>query len=211
MLMKSIYASAATLSVNLGLKKDFFNSLIKEDDWSFIIKLHSLFEAVCTNLIIFHFQEQSLVSVISHLELSNTRVGKIAFLEALGLLGKNQRKFIKALSELRNQLVHNVSNCSFDLKLFVSIMNDKEIKNFTETFSPHEVVTIDKNKKLALKKIDEFEMKKLTNRARRNPKLHIWVGAHNILCDIGDMRGYSEYKQWEKAKKIIFEDGNDGD
>ncbi|MFH2144587.1 MAG: hypothetical protein ABII75_00970 [Candidatus Omnitrophota bacterium] len=196
----------ATLSSKLGLAKKFFERLIKEDDWSFIIKLHSFFEAVCNNLLIFHFQEQDLSSVISSLELSNKKTGKIAFLKALGLLGEDQRRFICSLSELRNQLVHNVGNCSFDLKTFISTLSNKEIRKFVKTFSPHETKTIDKSKKLALKEIDETEMEELIERVKSNPKLHIWVGAHNVLTDIGDMHGYSEYKQWEKAKKIILED-----
>lgn len=195
-----------TLSSKLGLAEDFFDRLINEDDWSFIIKLHSLFEAACNNLIIFHFQEQELSAVISKLELSNKRTGKVAFLKALGLLGERQRIFISSLSELRNQLVHDIGRCSFNLKKFISSMSDQEIKKFVKTFSPHETKIIDKTKKLALKEIDEEEMKKLVERAKSNPKLHIWVGAHNVLTDIGDMHGYSEYKQWKKAKKIVFED-----
>jgi len=33
------------------LPDDFYNNLLKEDDWSFVIKLHSLIEASVTHLL----------------------------------------------------------------------------------------------------------------------------------------------------------------
>ena len=40
----------------LGVPSGFVKKLLDEDDWSFIIKLHALFEASCAHLLIFHFK-----------------------------------------------------------------------------------------------------------------------------------------------------------
>lgn len=43
------------LESKIGVKSGFFASLLEEDDWSFVIKLHALFEAACTHLLLYHF------------------------------------------------------------------------------------------------------------------------------------------------------------
>ena len=43
------------LEAKVGVKENFFRGLLEEDDWSFVIKLHALFEASCTHLLLFHF------------------------------------------------------------------------------------------------------------------------------------------------------------
>ena len=46
-------------------------------------------------------------------------------------------------------------------------------------------------------------MKELIERARSDPKIHIWAGALNALIAICDMYGYSTYKQEVKANEIL--------
>lgn len=103
------------LQEKLNLPKDFFKNLLQEDDWSFIIKLHALIEAACGSLLLYHFDEPGLKTIISRLELSNKTTGKIAFLKELELLGDNNRRFVSSLSEWRNNFVHNVQNCNSKL------------------------------------------------------------------------------------------------
>ena len=45
------------LERHVGVREGLFQRLLEEDDWSFVIKLHALLEAVCTHLLLFHFQE----------------------------------------------------------------------------------------------------------------------------------------------------------
>jgi hypothetical protein len=45
----------------------------------------------------------------------------------------------------------------------------------------------------------------IIERAKKEPKFHIWFGAYNLLIHITDMFGYSDYKNWLKAKSL-FED-----
>lgn len=206
-LSKPLFMGVDSFEEKLGLKRGFFDKLQKEDDWSFIIKLHALFEAVCTQLLIFHLSEDKLSEVFSKLELSNRSIGKIVFLKEMELIGKDDRKFIYSLSELRNQLVHNVANCEFSLKEMVAKFTPSELKQFTKTFSPFESVTVTDNIKDGLVEVDEKRMSELMERAKEQPKLHIWVGAHNVLVSLGDNFGYSDYKQSIKAKQILYSEG----
>ena len=126
----SIDKGICMLQEKIGLRSGFFSALYDEDDWSFVIKLHALLEAACTHLLMFHFREPELNDVISRLELSGRTVGKTVFLGKLGLLGKEYRRFVAALSELRNDLVHDIRNSEFSLREFVQSLDPIAIRNF---------------------------------------------------------------------------------
>lgn len=195
------------LEQKIGLKKGFLERLAKEDDWSFIIKLHALFETVCSHLLLYHFKESKLGGIISRLELSNKSTGKLEFLKATELLGEDERKFIYKLSELRNTLVHDVRNTNFSLDDMIKSFNDKELTQFTKVFSPFEIHLIQAKKKY--NEIDipqDFDINSLKERAKISPKEYILNGAHNVLVEIVDMFSFSDYKQWLKAKEIYNEE-----
>jgi hypothetical protein len=197
------------LESNIGVEQGFFDQLLHEDDWSFVIKLHAVFEAVVTHLLTYHFQEESLADLFARLELSNKTTGKIAFMKAIGWMGKDNRRYISSLSELRNALVHDVRNCSFDLKEMVSKYSEKELKAFTVTFSPSETrKKLNPEKPSRFMEISPEELKRLMARAKENPKLHIWIGAYNNLVSLLDAYSYSDFRQWEKAK-VVFHDGEE--
>jgi hypothetical protein len=61
----------AELERAVGVREGFFHRLVDEDDWSFVIKLHALFEAACAHLLLFHFREPELADIVARLELSN--------------------------------------------------------------------------------------------------------------------------------------------
>lgn len=77
------------LESKIGVPENFFRNFNDADDWSFVIKLHALFEAACSHLLLFHFKEPDLSEVFSRLELSNKTTGKIAFLGKTALLGSD--------------------------------------------------------------------------------------------------------------------------
>jgi len=172
------------LQRQIGLGEAFFAHLLDEDDWSFIIKLHALIEAACTHLLNFHFKEPGLRTLLSRLELSNTTSGKIAFLKAVGLLGKEERRYIRALSELRNNLVHDVRNQKFDLNDTVDNFDQKALRNFAISFSPFESrirfinSKAKKDNLLAKELTDQAELSNVIARAKEQPKFHIWEGAY---------------------------------
>ena len=193
------------LELRIGAKKGFFGKIFDEDDWSFIVKLHTLVEAACTHLLLFHFREPRLSNVIARLELNNNTTGKLAFLKNLDLLGKNNRRYIRALSELRNSLVHDVRNTVFSLEKMVNSLSSKELKNFALKFSPLEAAMIQGS---GLFKPITTSVEELIETAKTQPKLLIWKGAHDLLIMIVDTHYYSDYKQWTKPSKI-FSDEDD--
>lgn len=200
------------LESKVGVPENFFRSLTQADDWSFVIKLHALFEAACTHLLLFPFKEPNLSEVFSRLELSNKTTGKIAFLTNLGLLSKENRRFISSLSELRNSLVHDVRNAEFSLKAMVESLDASEVKNLAVSFSPYEthIRRFPYDPKMKLGYDEQLQkqaaIESLIKRLSADPKYHIWIGAYNMLTSMVDMYGYSDYKQWIKANQHFEQD-----
>ena len=107
--------SLGRLEHDSGLPSGFCLALLQENDWSFVIKLHALLETAVSQLLVHALGGEELVDVFSALEMSNTKTGKLAFVKTLGLLPKAHLEFIRALSELRNQLVHRIRNVNFNM------------------------------------------------------------------------------------------------
>jgi hypothetical protein len=125
----------ADIENQLGLPTGFLRGLYDhEDDWSFVIKSHAFLEAALTHLLADHLGKEDLLPVFAYLETSNVRTGKLAFVKAFDLLDKGARRFIHTLSELRNDLVHEVSNVNFNFATYVSNLSDKERKEFIGAF-----------------------------------------------------------------------------
>jgi hypothetical protein len=125
----------AEIENQLGLPTGFLRSLYDhEDDWSFVIKSHAFIEAALTHLLADHLGKEDLLPVFAYLETSNVRTGKLAFVKAFDLLDKGARRFIHTLSELRNDLVHEVSNVDFKFDAYVAQLSDKERREFIGAF-----------------------------------------------------------------------------
>src|ERR1700731_1022816 len=99
----------------VGISRQLLASLDHDDDWTFVIKMHGILEAVLNHLLLSRFDNPALADIISKLETNNERTGKIAFINACDLLPENARGFIRLFSQLRNRAVHDVKN--FDLNL----------------------------------------------------------------------------------------------
>lgn len=134
MSIDTVVSSVMTLENELSLPEGFLNSLKDEDDWSFIIKIHALIEAAVSYLLTQKFGHDELLPIFSRMELSNKTTGKISFISALELLNKDERQFISSLSELRNLLVHNIRNVSFDLKGYALTLKQDKKRNFVLSF-----------------------------------------------------------------------------
>jgi len=200
------------LEARIGVRKGFIRRLLKEDDWSFVIKLHAVFEAVCTHLLLFHFKEPELSEVFSRLELSNKATGKVAFLSKLELLDNENRRFISVLSELRNSLVHDVRNAEFSLTSLATTKEPEQIKQLAISFSPYDTLIrkfpYDPKMKLGFGPVEQkhASIAQVVERFKTNPKVHIWAGGYNVLISLVDMYGYSEYRQWAKSNPSTFHD-----
>ena len=125
----------AEIENQLGLPAGFLRGLYDhENDWSFVIKSHAFLEAALTHLLADHLGKEDLLPVFAYLETSNVRTGKLAFVKAFDLLDKGARRFIHTLSELRNDLVHEISNVRFTFAAYVSSLSDKERQEFIGAF-----------------------------------------------------------------------------
>ena len=117
-----------------SLPENFFDELTHQGDWSFIIKLHALFEAATSTLLTKALGREELRSVFSTLELSGYKRGKLEFINKLKLLNKDTRLFIRSLSEERNRVVHNVWNVNLNLDDHVAGLDKNQFERFVAAY-----------------------------------------------------------------------------
>lgn len=104
------------LETKFGVPRGFLLSIKdKGDDWSFVIKLHSLVEAALNHYLASKLNKEELEGVFSQTATADRRSGKVAFLEALRLL-PDHVEFIKTFSGLRNKFAHNISNVNLRIE-----------------------------------------------------------------------------------------------
>jgi hypothetical protein len=123
------------LEKDLRLPRGFIWRLLDEDDWSFVIKLHALFEAALTHALVHKLGVEALRDVFAKTELSARKTGKVAFARALELLDKSERRFISELSELRNTLVHDIENVGFKYSKYIERLDAKQRQAFVDAFA----------------------------------------------------------------------------
>lgn len=114
------------LRKDLGIPEIFLERLRTDDDWTLIIKLHGMIESALSRVIARFFGDSDIEKIISRLETSNPKSGKIAFAKAFGILPADAMKYIQHLSELRNLCAHNPRNFTFSLKAHVDDMTDAQ-------------------------------------------------------------------------------------
>lgn len=170
------------LEADLGLPNGFFTKLLDEDDWSFIIKLHALIEASVTHLLVKHFNEPTLETVFSFLELSNLRTGKLAFASSTGLIDTDIKRFIQKLSEMRNAFVHDVTNVNIQIKDFLDNIKEDDRKGYRKGF----LFGYKEGQKIQVRiGEDAYDAKALLQLFNISsfdlvPKLSIWFGS--LIC-----------------------------
>ena len=122
------------LEQNIELPSGYFSRILSEDDWSFIIKLSALFEAVTTEALSVKFGCSEINESISYLEYANQKSGKIVFLEKLNVINKEQFNFLKKLAELRNKLVHSISSTNFSFNDYIDNFDKNQKDRFVKIF-----------------------------------------------------------------------------
>lgn len=85
-----IFGEVTEFEQRLGLPDGFYDRLIKEDDWSFVIKLNSLFEGACTHILAVRLHSPDLIEAFAHLDFAHSKCGKIAMLKALNAVTSGQ-------------------------------------------------------------------------------------------------------------------------
>lgn len=189
--MDEISKEVADLESHLGLPSGFYNALLAEDDWSFVIKLSALFEAACGQALAAKLQHPEIENELSHFEQSK----KISLITKLSIITKEQSKFLTKLSELRNKLVHNISEVAFDFESLTSGFDKSAKRSFADVYGHgiHENFTVDD---VAFNRTD-FTV--------ANPKLVIWITAQEILaCLHADIQSSADIRKInEIGQKLV--------
>ena len=169
---KQVQEAIKILESKLNIRAGFLDDLLKEDDWSFVIKSHALLETVISTLITDRVGYNSLLDIFARLELGNKSYGKIAFIKEMGLLNTDERRFISALSELRNLLIHNISNIDFSFDEYVKKLDTNQKRGFISSFGYCYLIE-DETGKLTLANSDKI---------LSAPKKSIWLSLKYILA-----------------------------
>lgn len=117
---------AVWMRETLGISDFFLDRLKTDDDWTFIIKAHSMIEAALSHTIPRFFEDSALYPIFSRLDTSNNKTGKIAFASALGILPKEAIVFIKNFSTMRNLCAHQPKHFEFNIRKYLDQMSEKE-------------------------------------------------------------------------------------
>lgn len=115
-----LFSDIESLEALLGLPSGFYDQLLREDDWSFVIKLNALFEGVCTEVLSSRLGAPEIINALAHLDFGNTKCGKITMLRGLDAITSEQATILRTLAELRNDLVHNISRVHFSLDAYLA-------------------------------------------------------------------------------------------
>lgn len=177
--MTEMSKEVSELESLLGLPNGFYDNLLMEDDWSFVIKLSALFEAASGQALATKLQHPEIESALSYLEQANPKYGKVTLMLQLDIINKEQSSFLTKLAELRNKLIHNVSEVSFDWGSYISEMDSNQKNSFAKVFG-HGIYETFKVKGVSLNR---------TSFTIENPKMAIWLTANEILaCLHADIR-----------------------
>lgn len=179
-------------------KSEFLLKLLLDDDWSFVIKSHSLIESLVTELIISEIDEVELKKVIERMPLHNETVSKMEIAKIYNILSDKEKAFIKNLTEIRNEIVHKYENINFSFETYINKLADKnKRKRWREI---HLLESMSKETK------DEIEKNIYTN-----PKIAVWLAlltfVFNSLEKISITKSEKITKEIAtKNSKIIVDD-----
>lgn len=169
--MDNLEEAIRDIEVRTGVRPGFFADLMNEDDWSFIIKSHALLESACAEILAERSGVPDTIDIFSRLELSGRATGKVAFLKVFGLLIDRERRFISALSELRNMLVHNARSTTFSLPSYVAGLDKNQRNSFVESFGYAYLSENDQGKELIASQ----------SKVMTEPKKTIWLSLKYVL------------------------------
>lgn len=127
------YQRIRELEAELGLPEGFYEKLSGDDDWSFIIKVHSLIEAAVTHTLTAALGDPRLEGVVASLPMGG-KTGKVAFMQAMGLAETIHVRVINGLSGLRNTFVHNIANVQMTLEQYVGGLDAGRLNEFVQVF-----------------------------------------------------------------------------
>jgi hypothetical protein len=125
------------LETVIEIPAGFLLSLIdaRISDWAFVVQTSAFMEGAVTHLIVEGLHRPALLETIAHIDMANTQAGRIKIARDLDLLDEVEARFLRALAELRNDLVHDVRNVAFSLSAYVGELKTDQLKAFTKKFN----------------------------------------------------------------------------
>lgn len=185
---RTLITEISEFEARLKLPSGFYFKLLEEDDWSFVIKLSSLFEGACTQVLSALVDCPELNEVLVRMDMAAPR-GKIDTLRKFGSLSDDQAKILKVIAELRNDLVHGISKVGFRFENYFEGLVPSKVDQQVKLFG-HGLI---EQLQVGNRKVPRAQF------VRDNIKLSIWLTASEVLaCLHLDIRG-AELRLTERA------------
>ena len=185
------------ITKDLGIPQSPLRSLEKDDDWSFVIKMHAIVEAGLNHMLMVKMNDPKLADIIPKLETNNRSSGKMAFLQAYDLLPANCCLFVELLSSIRNAAVHDAKNFNLDIKKFIeSKIKDPGQRKRWKTGLSSWWISLPKG---VAYESHEAAGKRIFERALDEPKHSIFSCAIHILAlaHVGQLNAEQKQKELE--------------
>ena len=109
---------------------------------------------------------------------------------------KSERKFVYALSEIRNDFVHNIKNTNENLETYLGGLGKDKWKHYINTFG----YTYDETIEIVGHKVNSKVF------TRENPKIAIWHNSIPVLAAISCLTATEQSKQSIKQTIIKIHD-----
>lgn len=124
------------LEKRIGVPAGTLYAFAEGDDWSFIVKSHAFLEAILNHILTVS-TDGRLENVFARMQLGGGRTGKLAFVEALELLGEPSLCVVRRLSELRNTVVHRIDNVTFSFATHMAAADPSIRRSMIADFAAH--------------------------------------------------------------------------
>ena len=112
-----------------GIQKcrDFLNKIEDDSDWAFLIKVHSLIDNSVTDVLVTFLGEPKARRLLERLPLADQEIGKLSLAKDFSILDAPQRRFIRNLSTLRNNLAHRSDHVDFTFNEYLSGLDKRQL------------------------------------------------------------------------------------
>jgi hypothetical protein len=112
---------------DLNVNRDFLTRLEKDDDWSFVVKLHALMEIAISHLLAERLGEK-LNGIFNRLDMHNKDYGKMKFIKILDLLDSEDILFTELLGEMRNSFAHDIRMTTMNVDAYLLSLKENPKK-----------------------------------------------------------------------------------
>jgi hypothetical protein len=123
------------LEKEIGVQPGFFEGLIHEDSWSFVIKTCAFFQTLIAQTLSLQLGRPELFPELSNLPFAESKAGLITMAEKIGAIDKQAARTLTKLAQIRNHLAHDVTFSSFDWVLHFKSLDTQQRLSFRNAFA----------------------------------------------------------------------------